>query len=176
MSPLTVNNSARAPYSLFSCDFDAVHRHRQRPQCGRTGRQVHVVAGRPDHRHRLLQGAAEHRNPCRRLVERDRHAARHRDLHQRDGERLAAGQFRHAGHDHRRNDLCRLLPYQCRRIFGRSEPVRQRGHQRAAHRAVLLGQRRQWRLRLWRPSLFPTNSYNATSYGVDVVFKPQLAG
>lgn len=25
-------------------------------------------------------------------------------------------------------------------------------------------------------SLFPTNSYNSTSYGVDVLFKPQLAG
>ena len=24
-------------------------------------------------------------------------------------------------------------------------------------------------------SLFPTNSFNATSYGVDVLFKPQLA-
>jgi len=36
-------------------------------------------------------------------------------------------------------------------------------------------EQRQRRLRLWSSSLFPTNSFNSASYGVEVVFTPQLA-
>ncbi len=44
---------------------------------------------RHDHRHPLLQGRGQHRDPRRQPVDDRRHQARHRDLHERD--RLRAG-------------------------------------------------------------------------------------
>ena len=62
-----------------------------------------------DRRHPLLQGAAKHRHPYRRSVDHLGHPARQRHLHQRDRQRLAAGQFFEPGEHHRGYHLYRLL-------------------------------------------------------------------
>ena len=51
---------------------------------------------RHGHRHPLLQGGRQHRHPRRQPVELERHAARLRDVHERNGLGLAAGQLLHA--------------------------------------------------------------------------------
>ena len=60
-------------------------------------------------RHPLLQGAAKHWHPYRRSVDHLGHPARQRHLHQRDGKRLAAGQFFEPGEHYRGHHLYRLL-------------------------------------------------------------------
>ena len=95
-----------------------------------------------DHRHPLLQGAAKHRHPYRRSVDHLGHPARQRHLHQRDRERLAAGQFFEPGKHYGEHHLYRLVPNQCRRVFGGQQLLRQRANQRTVDRAVELIERR----------------------------------
>ena len=101
-----------AALSLFSASRDAAYR--DRPECNRSRRQVHGCNSGFDYRHPILQGFGEHRHACRRPLDRFGNVARHRDLHQRDRQRLAAGQFFQPGQHHAGHDLCRLLPHQYR--------------------------------------------------------------
>ena len=147
-------------------DLDAEHCDSKRPQFGRARRQVPGLRERSDHRDPFLQGPAEHGHACGGSVERHGHAARHRHLHQRNGKRLAAGQLLQSGDDHRGDDLCRFLPHE-RRLFCRSQstlpPRITSGPLTAPANAGVFA--------YGSSSLFPTNSFNSSSYGVDVVFK-----
>ena len=107
-----------------------------------------------------------------RPVERDRHQARQRHLHQHRRQRLADRHPADPGHDRCQHDLCRLLPHD-RRLCGDQQLLHQRRHQRAADGAVQRDRRRQRRLCLWRhrtAGIFPTNTFGASNYCADVVF------
>ena len=103
----------------------------------------------PRDRRALLQGPRQHRDPRRQLVERGRHAARQRDVQQRDRVGLAAGELRVAGEHHGGRHLRRVLPRPERRLCVQPVVLQQqrRGQWRAA-RAGQCGRRRQWCLSL----------------------------
>ena len=98
---------------------------------------------REDHRDPLLQGDGQHGYARREPVVGDRDEAGHRDVHQRDRLRLAAGQLHDAGVDHRRHRLRRLLLRTGRPLRRRRRLLRHlRGRQRAAARTAGRCQRR----------------------------------
>ena len=92
---------------------------------------------REDHRDPLLQGDGQHGYARREPVVGDRDEAGHRDVHQRDRLRLAAGQLHDAGVDHRRHRLRRLLLRTGRPLRRRRRLLRHLGgRQRAAARTA----------------------------------------
>ena len=122
-----------------------------------------------DHRRPLLQGAEQHRHPRRPPLDRRRHPAGHRHLHQRDGHRLAAGRLRHPGRHRRQHHLRRLLLRPGGRLRRRRRLLRQLAASTTARCTPCPdgGRRRQRRLPLRRSGGFPTSTYNATNYWVD---------
>ena len=83
------------------------------------------------------------------------HPARQRHLHQRDRQRLAAGQLFEPGKHYGGHHLYRLVRDHCRRVFGRRQLLRQRADQRTADRAVERIERRQRGLCLWQLEPLP---------------------
>ena len=106
--------------------------HRRR----RGGHQVPLRLGGLRHRGAVLQGRRQHRHPRRPPVDDRRGEPGHRHLHRRDGHRLAAGELRRPGGDHRQHHLRRLVLRPSRPLRRRRRHLRQRGRrQRAAARA-----------------------------------------
>ena len=126
---------------------------------------------------RFYKGAANTGTHVGHLWTRDRHAAGQRHLHQRDRHRLAAGQLRDAGRDHRQHHLRRLL-------LRPERPLRrQRGLLRADRRrppplhALEDGVDGGNGLYGYGPSgTFPTGVYRTENYWVDVVFDTDSGG
>ncbi len=107
-------------------DGPGYRRHRGRGE-------VRSQPSRPDHRHPLLQGAAEPRHSCRQSVELDGYAtAGDRYLRQRDRERLAAGQFREPGFGDCGDHLRRLVLRPAGQVFGQRKLLQLRLHERTA--------------------------------------------
>ena len=105
-----------------------------------------------------------------------------RNLHQRDGKRLAAGQSVDPSGGHGGDDLRGVLSYE-RRLLGNIQLFRHCAHQRILRRWT------KWRVpadgaaptsggngvyAYGTGSIFPTNSFNASNYWVDVVLNPFL--
>ena len=135
-----------------------------------TRRQVPGLYQRHNHGHQLLQGPAEHGHACGRPVELHGNVAGERHIHQRDRERLAAGQLLDSSVHHRGDDVCRFLPHEQRGLLGRRQLFRQRGHQRSADSAAQRTSGGDGVYAYGSGSIFPTNSFNASNYWVDVVF------
>ena len=129
---------------------------RERQSGGRAGRQVPLRRGRVHHRPAVLQGCSEHRHPCRPPVGGRRHDARRGDLHERERVRLAAGQPRLSGADHRGHDLRRLLPRAERQLRVHQRLLRDRRHrQPAAARARRRRGRAERGLPVWLRGRLP---------------------
>ena len=75
---------------------------------------------------RFYKGATQYGHPRRPPLEPHRHAARHRDVHQRDRNGLAAGDVRQSGGDHGEYDVRRLLPRAARQLRGQRGLLRRR--------------------------------------------------
>ena len=97
---------------------------------------------------RFYKGASNTGTTCRASLDQHRYPARHRHLHERDGERMAAGELRHAGDNHCRNDVCCVLSH-VRKLRRRSQPVWLAGQQRTADCTSVGCERRQRRVCLW---------------------------
>ena len=145
---------------------------RRRSEPGRARPEVPQRRQRLRHRRPLLQEREQHRHAHRQPVDEHRHAAGHGDLRGRDAVGLAAGALRRAG---RRSP--RTRPTSCR-ITPTSATTRRRAaifssmgvDRAAAARADQRRRRRQRRLPLRHRRAFPTQTFNATNYWVDVVF------
>ena len=85
------------------------HPRHHRQQAHRDRHQVPGRRRRRDHRPALLQGPAQHRHARRPSLDVHRHAPRDRDVHLRDGQRLAAGRPRHPRVDHRQHHVRRVV-------------------------------------------------------------------
>ena len=109
------------------------------------------------YRGQVLEGLPEHRHPRRQPLDHLRPAPRQRHLLERDRLRLAGGHIRHAGPDHRKHDLHRLLPHDLGLLRRRQQLRLHRGGQPAPARArhECVGQRR---LRLQCHPTFPSNT------------------
>ena len=128
---------------------------------------------RVGHGHPLLQGRGQHRHPRRRAVERRRDAAGPGHVHGRVRLGLADGDVRQPGPDHGQHDLRGGVPRPQRPLLGhwrrlrgrpRRQPAAARGRQRRAARTASTSTAPSRR--------FPTSSFNATNYWVDVLFAP----
>ena len=83
------------------------------------GRQVPGLHHRRYYRDTLLQGPGEHGYTCGRSLERHGHLACQRHVHQRNGERVAAGLTVDAGGSYGGDHLCGVLPHG-RKLLGGS--------------------------------------------------------
>ena len=101
------------------------------------------------------------------------YAAGHRHLHRRDGHRLAAGNLRHARGHRRQHRLRRLVLRARRRLLRRQRLLRQLGGDSGPLTALSNTAGGGNGVYLYGTGGgFPTSSYNATNYWVDVVFNP----
>ena len=142
----------------------------QRPQFGELGVKFQASTNGTITGHPLLQGPAEHRHPCGGSVERDGHFACHRDLHQRDRERLAAGQLLHSRHrsPRARPMSCPTTPTATTpRIRNYFATALTNGSLTALASGTSGG---DGVYAYGTGSIFPTNSFSASNYWVDVVF------
>ena len=146
-------------------------------RCGRARREVPRRYRRHHHRHPLLQGRDQHRHARREPVEHHGYAARDGDVHERDRVGLAAGQLRDASRGDREHDLRRVVSHQrpaampVDAVLLRDGRRRQSAPARARERC-----KRQRLVRLRRASAFPTQTFNAANYWVDVVFTTHRLG
>ena len=145
-----------------------------------TARRVEVgvkftrdVAGR--HRHPVLQGAREHRHPVGSLWTTAGTKLASANFSGETGIGMAAGEIRHPGRDHGRHGLRRLVLRPQRALLGRRPALRRRRRQLAAARDRRMGPAAERRLPLRRHRGFPTNTFQAGNYWVDVVFSPSAA-
>ncbi len=93
-----------------------------------------------------------------------------RHVRRRNALRLAAGSLQRAGRHLRRHDLRRLVSHQRRPLLGHERLLRRaRRRLAAAPCAVELQQRAATASTCYGASAFPTDTYNATNYWVDVV-------
>ena len=92
------------------CHGDAVGRVLHGHERGQPRRQVPGHCSRADRGRALLQGSGQHGHARGEPVDRGRHAAGAGHVHQRDCERMAAGQFRDPGRHPAEHHLCRVLP------------------------------------------------------------------
>ena len=165
--------SATPTYTLFSNATIPSIPSVNDPNAQRAGREVRVGRARLRHRHPVLQGDRQHRHPRRPPLDQHRHPAGHGHLHRRDGHRLAAGDLRQPRGHRRQHRLRRLLLRPQWRLRRRQRLLRQfRGDQRPAHRACPTPRPVATASTLRYGGGFPTSSYNATNYWVDVVFNP----
>ena len=93
------------------------------------------------------------------------------NLHQWDYQRLADRDVQQSGIDHRRHDLRGELPQQWS-----LRKHRQLFHHRSCQRPLDRARKQQWCLHYGNGNLFPTSTFNATNYWVDVVFNPSGGG
>ena len=178
-SPARARSGARAPVPTAG-------RRLGRPDRGRGRRQVQVRQLRRHHRPPLLQGRGQHRHPHRQPVDRRRARARPGDLHRRDGVRLADRDLRHSGPGPAGHHLRRVLLRAQRPLRGHGRLLLPQPRARAERR------RHQPTARPCTPSAtpapttngvyayaasstFPTNSFGAANYWVDVIFSPTPA-
>ena len=143
------------------------------------GRGRREVPGRRrgvDHRRQVLQGCGQHRRPCRQAVGPRRSSARGRHIRRRDRIRLAAGQFsppRSQGRPnttyvasyHARRDGMRSLDYFASSSVS-SPPLCTRCRPAWTDRTAFMPTARV---------RFPTSTFRAANYWVDVVFAPEPA-
>ena len=165
--------AAELPVQRLERVDDADHAAGVGPERGRARRQVPDEHQRLHHRRSLLQGHGQHRHPCRQPLERQRRAARAGHLQRRDGVGLAAGELREPGPGEREHRLRRVVLRAERQLRGRRQLLRhERRRQRPGPPAQQRRRRRQRRLRLLGTTAFPSSTFNATNYWVDVVFTP----
>ena len=107
----------------------------------------------------------------------DRHQARQRHLHQHDGERLADGEPPDARHDRRQHHL-RCVVSHDRRLCGDQQLLHSAVTNGAADGAVVSASAGGNGVYAYggtsTAGIFPTNTFNASNYWADVVFRPQL--
>ena len=146
------------------------------PQAGRARREVPRRERRLHHRRcASTRAPANTRHARRAPVDRRGHAARQRDVHRRDGDRLAGGRaLARRSRSAAEHDLRRVVPHRPGLLRGRRELLRHRRvdnpplHALAERRG-----RRQRRVPLRRRRRFPTSTYQASNYWVDVVFETE---
>ena len=156
------SSTSRRPATVDSGDANA----------GRARRQVQGRLRRHDHRHPLLQGGGEHRHPHRQPVDRRRHAARAGDVHATrpppagSTSRFATPVAVTAGTTYVASYFAPNGHYSVT-----SAGPRPGGRQPAAARARPTATSANGVYAYGAASAFPTNTYNATNYWVDVAVR-----
>ena len=154
----------------------AADRRLRRRHPGRARREVQVRLRRLDHRRALLQGGGA--TPARTSAACGRRRApcsAQATFSQRDGLGLAAGRLRRPGADHRGHDVRRLLLRAERPLLATGQGLGRRRRQRAAARARRRHERRTASTPTAPRSTFPTSTFNATNYWVDVRLRRRTA-
>ena len=163
--------AAELPVQRLERVDDADHAAGVGPERGRARRQVPTSIDGFITGVRFYKGDGQHRHPCRQPVDARRRAARVGHLQRRDGVGLAAGELREPGPGHREHGLCRVVLRAERELRGRPRLLRhERRQQRPGQPAQQRRRRRQRRLQLPSTTTFPSSTFNATNYWVDVVF------
>ena len=137
-------------------------------------------------RHPLLQGRGQHRHPLGQPVDRRRPAPRAGDVQRRDGLRLAVGHVRRARHGPAEHDLRRLVLRAQRALRGDVRVLLPRARRPARTAAATADAPPVHAVRnsgttvnglygYGSSSVFPTASYKASNYWVDVMFAPTPA-
>ena len=148
-------------------------RRLRRRRRGRARRQVPQRRRRHDQRHPLLQIGGQHRHPRRQPLERHRHPARAGQLQRRVGLRLAAGRNSRARSRSRPNTTYVAGYLAPKGHYSVNGPTLAAGVDNPPLHAIANSAERERRLHLrLRRVQFPTNTYQASNYWVDVLFAP----
>ena len=172
----SASNAVTPEDTIFDFATPAIDR-RRRHALGRARRQVHRRRERLGDGDPLLQGRHQHRHAHRQPVDRQR--ARCSPPRPSPTRRHRAGRhvtFSTPGRDHRRAPP--MWPATSRPTATTPRPRRLRD--RGRHQPAAAGARQRHSAstactRTAPPSTFPSNSYNATNYWVDVLFAPAPA-
>ena len=121
---------------------------------------------------RFYKGSRQHRHAHRQSVDQRRCAAGHGHLHGRDGVRLAAGELCHPGGHHREHGLRGVVLRAQRQLCGRHAVLRERRRVQPARSACCrtASSGGNGVYAYGAASSFPSSTYQASNYWVDVVF------
>ncbi len=126
---------------------------------------------------RFYKNAGQHRHPRRPPVDGGRHPARRGDLHRRERLRLAGSALARPGGDRRQHDLHRLLPRARRPLRREPRTTSPRGFDSAPLHALADGvDGGTASTSTGPPGGFPADTFNASNYWVDVVFRTGRPG
>ena len=160
---------ARSPRRTRSSTSRPPRRSTRRHQLGRARRAVQLGSSRAHHRHPLLQGHSQHRHPHRQPVERSGTLLASATFTDETTSGWQTGQLLQSRGDHRRHHLRRRLPapkghYS---VPPRPSPARVNN---APLTALPTPPARTACSPTAPPRTFPTSTFNAANYWVDVLF------